>query len=116
MNNAFNANEIDNAAANFKVGDTVRFYIPSVRDWKNKTASYAVGTGVIVKSAISKEVEPNHFGRGSVKGASFGEVIFTIETSESMAMGMNGDVSPFRSWNQKLSVVMGMPFGGLAKA
>lgn len=113
----YKVTEISNDASDFKVGDTVRFYTPNAGTvcWESKTAVYSVGTGVITKAYISRETEPSHFGRGSVKGATWGATCFEIETEAVYTLANDGSVVPYRAWKQKRVVVMGMPFGGLAK-
>ena len=112
----YKATEINNNASDFKVGDTVRFYIPAlVFNFQEKIANYYVGTGVITKASVSKEVDAGHFGRGHTKGATFGKTVFEITTDDKLGMDTTGSVSPYRSWKQTVTVVMGMPFGGLAK-
>lgn len=112
----YKATEINNNASDFKVGDTVRFYVPTlVFNFQDKLASYYVGTGVITKAYISKETEAGHFGRGAVKGVSFGKIVFEVATDDKLAMDKCGAVSSYRPWKQTVSVVMGMPFGGIAK-
>ena len=114
----YNATEISNIATDFKVGDTVRFYapVPGTANWNMMEANYFVGTGTITESYISKETESGHFGRGSVKGATWGKTVFVIETENTMLLRMHDKSAiDYRPWKETRTVVMGMPFGGLAK-
>lgn len=115
----YKAAEINNNATDFKVGDTVRFYspVPGTLQWGTMKANYFVGTGVITKTYVSKETEAGHFGHGIVKGATYGETVFEVETENTMLLRMSEEKAmDYRPWKQTRKIVMGMPFGGLAKA
>ena len=114
----YKTTEINNNASDFKVGDTVRFYlpVPGTRQWGTMKANYLVGTGTITKTYISKETEAGHFGHGVVKGVTYGEVVFEVETEDTMLLRMSEEYAEtYRPWKQTRKIVMGMPFGGLAK-